>query len=270
MTATCSLVATEQLPDTTARRPVIAGRSPRVALRAQEFALAKVLGQAQRGAGAAGDQGQVGAGRRRLPQDRRPQSRRRSHSCSRFAQRSKRSTHGGCTAGDDAIIDEPHFPRVWRLHHAHEIGVRHRGERMIPHARFGQEHVADEEVALVDRARVGGKGGAGDGEIGAERVQQRIGHRSNVAARRRIERRAVLEIELPAALGSQAVECCERRGNRFRGRCRARLERDDDGVDAGGQGTLRHADHLDGAHAVLDEHRREVGAPREVVGDATQ
>ena len=65
------------------------------------------------------------------------------------------------------------------------------------------------------------------------------------------------------------------RGERLRDgvgrRDRARLERDDDRVGIAVDAVApRHADRLDGAHAALDQHVREVGRAGEVVGDAAK
>jgi len=47
---------------------------------------------------------------------------------------------------------------VWRDNHQPDVGVGHRRQRMVFHARLAEQTVADEEVAVVERARVGGKG----------------------------------------------------------------------------------------------------------------
>ena len=58
---------------------------------------------------------------------------------------------------------------------------------MMPHAGLGEWHVADEQVALVDRARVRGEGRACDGQTGRERVEERVRDGTDVAPRRGIE-----------------------------------------------------------------------------------
>ena len=49
---------------------------------------------------------------------------------------------------------EPDLARRLRREHADEVGVGHRRQRMVAHARVGQQDVADEQVAAIDRAPV--------------------------------------------------------------------------------------------------------------------
>ena len=79
--------------------------------------------------------------------------------------------------------------------HAHQVRIAHRGERVIAHAGLRQRHVADEQVAFVDGAAVARIGRGSDGEALAKRIEQRVGHRADVAARGRVEGRAVLEVD---------------------------------------------------------------------------
>ena len=54
------------------------------------------------------------------------------------------------------------------LEDAPQIGIAHRRQRMIAHAALVQRHAVHEKMALIDRTPGGRKGGAGDGEGGAE------------------------------------------------------------------------------------------------------
>jgi len=51
--------------------------------------------------------------------------------------------------------------------------VLHRGVR--------EQFAADEEVAQIDGAAILREGGAGDGEVRSQLLEQRIGHRSDIA-----------------------------------------------------------------------------------------
>ena len=64
---------------------------------------------------------------------------------------------------------------------AAQVGVGHRVERMALHAALAEEPVADEEVALVDRAPGVGKGRADEGDVAPEEVEERGGDRPDVA-----------------------------------------------------------------------------------------
>ena len=162
-----------------------------------------------------------------------------------------------------------HLARRLRLQHPHQIRVGHRRERMVLHARLGEQQVAHVEIAAENRAAVFGECGAGDGEVGLHRIHQRVGHRADVALGGGIKGRAVLKVDLLRAVGLEPLECGERLRHRVSRGDGARFERDDDGIDLGIQPSRRHADHLHRAHAALDQHVGEVGRAGEVVGDAT-
>ena len=165
----------------------------------QQAAPAEIFWQAQRDAGAAGDQRQVGAsradGHQVLVRD-------CVDDCIAMALRAQLGE--ACSNRiralcDDAVIGQAHLAANLLLQHAHQAGVVHRCQRMIAHAGLIEEFVTNEQVAFVDRTAIGWKGRAGNREIGAERVHQRIGYRSDIALRRRVEGRAILRIKLLAA-----------------------------------------------------------------------
>ncbi len=166
---------------------------------------------------------------------------------------------------------EPDLVRGLPRQHAHQARIGHRVERVVAHVRIGQQQVADEQMAEEDGAAVLGEGRTVDRLLAAQRVEQRIADRADVALVRRIECRAVLEEEADAARRLQGLQRLSRLGDRVLRRDRARLERDDDGIDVVGDRALRrHADGLDGAHAALDQHARDVGRTGEVVGDDSE
>ena len=108
------------------------------------------------------------------------------------------------------IADASDLALRLRRQHAHEVGVGHGRERMVLHAGFGQQLVADEQVAVADRAPVLREGRAGNREVRVQRIHQRIGHRTDIAARRGVEGRAVLEIDLPASCRLQPRQRSQR------------------------------------------------------------
>ena len=119
-------------------------------------------------------------------------------------------TANSIRAGFDILEgDEPDGQSRLTLKNAHEIGVPHRCERVILHAAFVQRHAVDEEMALIDRAPVRGKGRAGDREVAAREREKRVGHRADIAGIGRVECRAVFEEEIPCAGTLQRA-----RGNR--------------------------------------------------------
>jgi hypothetical protein len=111
------------------------------------------------------------------------------------------------------VVDQSDLAARLCLHHAHQIRICHRRERVVLHAGFVEQHLADEQVALEDGAPVVGEGGRGDAEVGLQRVHQRLGHRADVALRRAVEGGAVLEVDLLRALRLQPGQRAERLGD---------------------------------------------------------
>ena len=68
------------------------------------------------------------------------------------------------------------------MHHLDQIGFPHGCERMRFHAGFGQQHIADKQMAFEDGAPVVREGGRGDGEIHAHCLHQSLRHGADVAA----------------------------------------------------------------------------------------
>ena len=86
---------------------------------------------------------------------------------------------------------------------------------MVAHAGVREQLPADEQMALVDRAAVLREGRAGDGELGAQRRQQRIGDRPDIAGIGGIEGRAIFEEVLPRAGLLESLECRQRLRHRL-------------------------------------------------------
>lgn len=103
-------------------------------------------------------------------------------------------------------IDQTHPAMGLRLQHPYQVGIRHRRERVMAHARVGQKHIADEEMAFEDGSSVLGKGRACNGEVGTKCIHERVGHRTDVSLGRGIEGGTVLEVNLRCALGLQPAQ----------------------------------------------------------------
>ena len=237
----------------------------------QQTRAAEVVGQAERDTRAARHEREGGA----RPADRAQVAVRRA--------RRRRRTRRRPRAGPQACARRHAAPlrttsngtrptRLGRLpaEEADEVRVGHRRERVLRHRRLGEQRVADEEVPAVDRAAVRRVGGADDGEVGAERVEQRVRDRPDVALGRRVEGRAVLEEELPRAELAQPLERLERIAHGVRDRRRARLQSDDDRIDLRQLEIACDADRLHRSHSLAHERAAEVGGAGHVVGDRTE
>ena len=104
---------------------------------------------------------------------------------------------------------------------------------MVLHAALVQQRAADEQMALVDAARIGRKRRTGEREAAAECGDQRIGDGTDVAGVGAVEGGAVLEEELPAAGRAQPGKCREAFIDRLPHRRGARLQRDDNRIGIG-------------------------------------
>ena len=252
------------------RIAVDARQRGRVVALGQQARGAEIRRQAERDARAAGDERQVRAGLAEHVEIAVGQRVGDREARAFRAQLRDRRAHCCGAEADRVVADQADPRRRLALQHAHEVRVLHRRERMVLHPRFVQQRIADEQVAAKDRAAVLRECRARDREAAARRVEQRVGNRADVACVGGVERRAILEEELAAALRAQPFVCGERLRDRVGRGNRARLQRDDDrvGVERGAIG--RHADRLHGAHAALDEHVREIGRAGEIVGDAAE
>jgi hypothetical protein len=226
---TCWLVATEQLPDTMACSPCAAGRRA-----------ASLLGATPKlpGRPMATPEPAVTSG---MPLRAGP---RRSRSSLDTASTTAMRTPSAAVASMRArMAASPCATTLWsirptaagclRLQHAHQVGVGHGRERVVLHAALVEQHIAHKQVALEHGALVVGEGGRGDGEVGAQRLHQRIGHRADVAFGRAVKGGAVLEVDLLGALRLQPLQRGQRLGNGFVLGNGARLERDHHGVGLG-------------------------------------
>src|SRR5829696_4620640 len=150
---------------------------------------------------------------------------------------------------------------------ATKVRIGHRIERMVLEAGLVEKTVADKEVALIDRAPGGREGRAGDSAAYIEGLRQRLPDWTDIAFRRRVEGRAILEHELPAALRPQPLESLHRERDRVNGGDRAALQRDDAGLASLRSRLRRHPEELHGRQAALRERVRDVARAGEVVGD---
>jgi hypothetical protein len=166
-----------------------------------------------------------------------------------------------------------------RLQHAHQVRVRHRRERVVAHGAVGEQHVAHEEVPLVDRAPRLRKGRRDEGDARAELRAQRLGHRADVARCGGIEGGADLEVHLLRPARAQPAAGRKRLRHRLGHRCGARFERYHHRVHLRGvhlragvfaRVRARHSDRLHHAHARAHEVVGQVGGAGEIVGDAAE
>src|SRR3984957_20890277 len=77
---------------------------------------------------------------------------------------------------------------------------------MVLHAALVQELIMNEQMTAVERPSVVRKSRTGDRKGAAELSQKELGYRADISARGRVERRAIFEIELPAADGFQPMK----------------------------------------------------------------
>ena len=154
--ATCWRVAAEQLPASTAGLPPAAGSFAASVRGCIRPAGEEVLRQSERDAGAGGHERRDRRTPRRCHQvlvgervdDRDTRCRPARERVETRTDRRRTAAHGARSS------TSPTLRCVCRAQHAHEVCVGHRRERVILHRRFGQQHVADEEMALVDGAAV--------------------------------------------------------------------------------------------------------------------
>jgi hypothetical protein len=137
---------------------------------------------------------------------------------------------------------------------------------MVPHGRVRDQRVADEQVTAKDGAAVGGEARTRDGEVGVEIGDERLGHRSDIAAFGGIEGRGILEHELARARGAQPCQRGAATLDRLGDGRGARLQRDDDRVGIERRIRRLHADRLHAAQAALDQRVGQIRRAGEVVG----
>ncbi len=231
----------------------------------------EILGQAERDPGAAGDQPEVG--------DRRAEGKevtvadRIDHGMTETLalQLGEGGTDRLRPFGDRRIGYQPDLVPRLALQHADERGVAHRRQRVVAHARFGEQQFADEEIALVNGPAVLREGRAEHGEIAAQPVEECIGHRADIALIGGIESRAILEQDLPRAVALEPGEGGERLLDRSRRRDGAAFQRDNDRIRIRrARRRIGHVDELDRAHALAHQRVGEIGRAGEIVGDRAE
>ena len=160
--------------------------------------------------------------------------------------------------------------RDWRASQRRRSGSVMGLSGMMLHARFREQPIADEEMALEDPAARLGKGRADRHALAAQGLGQGFAHRPDIAFRRGIEGRAIFEEILLHALIPQPVEGGQGLGNRLGRGDGAALEGDDPGLAIAGRRPLGHADELGGAEARLGEGIGEIAGAGEIIRDAAQ
>ena len=161
----------------------------------------------------------------------------------------------------------PTLCAVWRASTRTRLASRHRGQRMVAHAGFGQQHVADEQMAEEDGAAVLGEGRAVDRVWRRARraAHRRPGRYCRSSVESKVEQYLKKKRRSPAAC-SQASAASD-----WAIASLAAIERVFSATTTASASGIaacrRHADRLDGAHAALDQHARDVGGAGEVVGD---
>ena len=251
--ATCPSVAPEQLPASTAA-------GPRRGLKAEPClasrpACGEIARQAEGDARSAGDQARAVEGSAERQRDRDRSMASTTDEPIRPWRRSPRARRAIGAAPAAHRLRRPHGRRdggVWRASQRRRSGSVIGIERMVLHAGFGEQPVADEEMALVDRAaRLAGRPGRPPTPWRAERVGQRLrppGRYCPPAVESKVEQ--YLKRYCSAALAPQPVEGGQRLGDRLGRGDGAALERDDPGLaiagDAAPSGTpmncvVRHA-----------------------------
>ena len=111
------------------------------------------------------------------------------------------------------VRNKPCLVRRLPRQHIHQIGIMHRRERMMPHARVRKQHLPHEEMPHVNRPAVFRKCRTRNGERSTKLIEKRIRHRPDIARIGRVEGRAVFEIDLPRAMLFQPAAGGKRLGD---------------------------------------------------------
>ena len=101
---------------------------------------------------------------------------------------------------------------------------------MVLHARFVEQHIANKQVALENRASVVWKRRGCDSEVGLKRMHQSFCDRTDIALCCAVEGRAVFEINLLGPLALQPLQSLQRLVDSVLWRNGARFQSNDYGV----------------------------------------
>ena len=121
-----------------------------------------------------------------------------------------RKPHHGLPRGSRALFHgveghQPHRAIGLPAQDAHQIRIRHRRQRVVFHAAFIQQRIADKKMAEIDRPPIGRKSRAGQCKAGPQALQQRIRHRPDIALICAVKSRAILPEDLLRPGGEQRL-----------------------------------------------------------------
>ena len=119
-------------------------------------------------------------------------------------------SHHGLARGGRTLFHgrEGHQPhRATRLppQYAHQICICHRRQRMVFHAAFIQQRIADKKMAEINRTPISRKGRAGKREARSQALQQRIRDGADIALICAVKSRAIFPENLLRTSGEQRI-----------------------------------------------------------------
>ncbi|MNV17589.1 hypothetical protein D3C71_1083820 [compost metagenome] len=181
-------------------------------------------------------------------------------------------THLFGPLGNCVVAQQTDIQASLRLQHPNQIGIGHRRQRVMLHARLAEQLILHKQVATKDRPAILRECRAGQGEVATQCGQQRFADLADIAGRGGVEGRAILEKNLLAALFAQPGQRGEGLLDCFGDRRGTRLQGNDDriGIKPGRHFRARDANALHGAHTAAHQHVGKVRGAGEIVGDAAQ
>ena len=126
-------------------------------------------------------------------------------------------------------------------------------------------------MALIDRAAIGGKGGARDCVGNPKALHQGFRHGADISGIGRIEGRAIFEEDLSCTSAEQRIAGGERPLDRLGGGICAGFHRDDDGIGIRKPDIRQgHTNRLHDMHTFPCQHERNIGCARQIISDYTK
>ena len=110
---------------------------------------------------------------------------------------------------DGCVMDRTNAVLCLACQPSDEVGIGHGVERMVFHAAFIQQFVADEQMSVEDPAVIFRQGWKVDKTVAPQRGGERVAHRADVAIGRRIKGGAVFELQPRDPESPQGRQCCE-------------------------------------------------------------